>query len=160
MPQALIRPLSDHRAGPCVACADVSSDGERTVGLHNGGMDVSEKALRMLEHMRGQILGEPARAVEVRPAAISAGVAPEGSECAALVEELLRAGYVRRYPSPSLTAHGFYRLNDSGIAAADGVDNRASLRKAPKGPRITRPDRDSGGAGDVEGGRLAMAHRT
>ena len=98
-------------------------------------MDINEKALRMLEHMRRQILGQPARNVEVRAAAISASVDPEGSECAALVEELLRAGYVRRYPSPSLTAHGLYRLNDSGIAAADGVDNQASLRKAPKGPR-------------------------
>jgi hypothetical protein len=31
----------------------------------------------------------------------------------------LRAGYLQRYPSPSLTAHGLYRLTDSGIVAAD-----------------------------------------
>ena len=31
----------------------------------------------------------------------------------------MRAGYLQRYPSPSLTAHGLYRLTDSGIVAAD-----------------------------------------
>jgi hypothetical protein len=102
-------------------------------------MDINEKALRMLEHMRRQILGQPARYVEVRAAAISAGVDPEGSECAALVEELLRAGYVRRYPSPSLTAHGLYRLNDSGIVAGEGAKSPAPLRKAPKSSREPNP---------------------
>jgi hypothetical protein len=29
----------------------------------------------------------------------------------------LEAGYIRRYPSSSLTAHGLYRLTDQGIAA-------------------------------------------
>jgi len=57
--------------------------------------------------------------VEVRAAAISIGVKSGGSECRILVEELLRAGYLQRYPSPSLTAHGLYRLTDSGIVAAD-----------------------------------------
>jgi hypothetical protein len=70
-------------------------------------------------HMRKQILGNPAPYVEVRSAAISVGLNPGESECRALVDELLRAGYLRRYPSPSLTAHGLYRLTDSGIAAAD-----------------------------------------
>ena len=69
--------------------------------------------------MRKQVLGNPAPYVEVRAAAISAGVDPGGSKCRALVDELLRAGCLQRYPSPSLTAHGLYRLTDSGIAAAD-----------------------------------------
>jgi hypothetical protein len=30
----------------------------------------------------------------------------------------LQAGYIRTYPSTSLTAHGLYRLTDQGIAAA------------------------------------------
>jgi hypothetical protein len=69
--------------------------------------------------MRKQILGNPAPYVEVRAAAISAGLDPGGSECRALVDELQRDGYIQRYPSPSLTAHGLYRLTDRGIAAAD-----------------------------------------
>jgi hypothetical protein len=73
----------------------------------------------MLMHMRKQILGNPAPYVEVRAAAISVGLDPGGSECRALVDVLLRAGYLKRYPSPSLTAHGLYRLTDSGIVAAD-----------------------------------------
>jgi hypothetical protein len=84
---------------------------------------MSEKALRMLRHMRRQILGNPAPYVEVRPAAISAGVDPGGSECSGLVDELLRAGYIQSYPSASLTAHGLYRLTDQGKAAADGADS-------------------------------------
>jgi hypothetical protein len=82
---------------------------------------MTEKALRVLKHMRRQILGRPAPYVEVRSAAISVGLDPGGSECRALVDELLRAGYLKRYPSPSLTAHGLYRLTDSGIAAADEI---------------------------------------
>jgi hypothetical protein len=81
---------------------------------------MSEKALAMLRHMRRQILGRGAPYVEVRSAAISAGLDPGGSECRALVDELLRAGHLRRYPSASLTAHGLYRLTDSGISAVDG----------------------------------------
>jgi len=69
--------------------------------------------------MRKQILGKPAPYVEVRAAAISVGLDPGGSESRILVDELLRAGYLQRYPSPSLTAHGLYRLTDSGIVAAD-----------------------------------------
>ena len=69
--------------------------------------------------MRRQILGQPAPYVEVRAAAISIGVKSGGSECRILVEELLRAGYLQRYPSPSLTANGLYRLTDSGVSAAD-----------------------------------------
>ncbi len=91
---------------------------------------MSDKALRMLKHMRRQILGQPARDVEVRGAAISAGVDPGGDECESLVEELLWDGHIQRYPSPSLTAHGLYRLNDSGIVAADGVDRPGPLREA------------------------------
>ena len=79
---------------------------------------MSDKALRMLKHMRKQILGHPAPFVVVRGAAISIGVNPGGSECDDLVDELLQAGYIRIYPSASLTAHGLYRLTDQGRAAA------------------------------------------
>jgi hypothetical protein len=80
---------------------------------------MSEKALKMLKHMRRQVLGHPAPYVAVRGAAISVGVDPGGSECDDLVDELLRGGHIRRYPSPSLTEHGLYRLTDRGIAATD-----------------------------------------
>ena len=79
---------------------------------------MSEKALGMLRHMRRQIFGQPAPYVEVRGAAVSIGVDPGGSECHGLVDELLEAGYIQIYPSPSLAAHGLYRLTDQGIAAA------------------------------------------
>ncbi len=107
-----------------------ASSGKRTIPLHNRGMDKNEKALRMLKHMRRQILGQPAPDASVRDAAISIGMKPEGSEFDALVEKLLRVGYIAAYPSPTLTAHGLYRLTDSGIAAADGVDSPGPLRKA------------------------------
>ena len=80
---------------------------------------MSEKALAMLKHMRRQILGQPAPYVEVRAAAVSIGVDPGGIERDALVDELLRAGYIQPYPSASLAAHGLYRLTDRGIIAAD-----------------------------------------
>jgi len=79
---------------------------------------MSERALGMLKHMRRQIFGHPAPYVEVRGAALSIGVEPGGSECDGLVDELLEAGYLQIYPSPSLTTHGLYRLTDQGIAAA------------------------------------------
>ena len=79
---------------------------------------MSEKALGMLRHMRRQIFGNPAPYVVVRGAALSIGVDPAGSECDGLVYELLEAGYIQSYPSPSLAAHGLYRLTDQGIAAA------------------------------------------
>jgi hypothetical protein len=87
--------------------------------VEEGVRKMSEKALAMLRHMRRQIFGQPAPYVEVRGAAISVGVDPGGSECAGLVEELLSGGHIRRYPSPSLTAHGLYRLTELGIAAAN-----------------------------------------
>jgi hypothetical protein len=86
--------------------------------VEEGVRKMSEKALGMLKHMRQQIFGHPAPYVEVRGAAVSIGVNPGGSECDDLVDELLEAGYIRTYPSPSLTAHGLYRLTDRGIAAA------------------------------------------
>jgi len=79
---------------------------------------MSDKAWDMLKHMRMQILRHPAPYVVVRGAALSIGVNPGGSECDDLVDELLEAGYIQSYPSPSLTAHGLYRLTDQGIAAA------------------------------------------
>ena len=78
----------------------------------------SDKAWRMLKQMRRQILRHPAPYVEVRGAAVSIGVNPGGSECEDLVDELLQAGYIQNYPSPSFTAHGVYRLTDRGIGAA------------------------------------------
>jgi hypothetical protein len=89
---------------------------------------MSDKALRMLKHMRNQIVKRSERYVAVRGAAISIGVDPGGSECDALVEELLRGGHLQRYPSPSLTAHGLYRLTDRGIAAADEANSPTPLR--------------------------------
>ena len=80
---------------------------------------MSDKALRMLKHVRRQLVKRTERYVAVREAAISIGVDPGGSECDGLVDELLRDGHLQRYPSPSLTAHGLYRLTDRGIAAAD-----------------------------------------
>jgi hypothetical protein len=79
---------------------------------------MSDKALGMLKHMRKQVFGHPAPYVVVRGAALSIGVNPGGSECDSLVYELLEAGYIRTYHSPSLTAHGLYRITDRGIAAA------------------------------------------
>ena len=81
---------------------------------------LSEKVWRMLKHMRMQILRHPAPYVVVRGAALSIGVDPGGSECDGLVDELLQAGYIQTYPSPSLTAHGLYRLTDRGTAAKEG----------------------------------------
>ena len=89
---------------------------------------MSDKALRMLKHMRKQIVKRSERYVAVREAAISIGVDPGGSECDALVDELLRDGHLQRYPSPSLTAHGLYRLTDRGIAAADEANSPTPLR--------------------------------
>ncbi len=89
---------------------------------------MSDKALGMLKHMREQIVRRSERYVAVREAAISIGVESGGSECDGLVEELLRGGYLQRYPSPSLTAHGLYRLTDLGIAAADEADSPTPLR--------------------------------
>jgi hypothetical protein len=82
---------------------------------------MSDKAMRMLKHMRMQILRHPAPYVVVQGAAVSIGVDPVGSECDRLVDELLQAGYIQTYPSPSLTAHGLYRLTDRGIAAKDAA---------------------------------------
>ena len=102
---------------------------------------MSEKAWRMLKHMRRQILWNPARYVQVRGAAVSIGVDPVGSECDGLVDELLQAGYIQSYPSLSLSAHGLYRLTDQGIAAAkeaaaeDGYPTplQEELRRAYRG---------------------------
>ncbi len=89
---------------------------------------MSDKALRMLKHKRRQIVRRTERYVAVREAAISIGVDPGGSECDGLVEELLRGGHLQRYPSPSLTAHGLYRLTDRGMSAADEADSPTPLR--------------------------------
>ncbi len=89
---------------------------------------MSDKALGMLKHMRKQIVRRTERYVAVREAAISIGVDPGGSECDGLVEELLRGGHLQRYPSPSLTAHGLYRLTDRGMSAADEADSPTPLR--------------------------------
>ncbi len=80
---------------------------------------MSDQALGMLRHMRKQIWMQGTRDVSVPGAARSVGVQPEGREFAVLVEELLQGGYIEAYDSPSLTEHGLYRLNDSGITAVD-----------------------------------------
>jgi hypothetical protein len=82
---------------------------------------MSEKALRMLKHMQVQIRMQGiqgTRAASVWGAARSIGLKPEEDEFDALLKELLRGGYIAPYPSPSLAAHGLYRLTDRGIAAA------------------------------------------
>jgi hypothetical protein len=98
---------------------DASSAGEWTRLLDDRRIDMGDGALEMLRHMRKQIIGRGAPYVQVRSAAISVGLDPGGSECRALVDELLRDGYIQRYPSASLTAHGLYRLTDRGIIAAE-----------------------------------------
>src|ERR687889_1067249 len=91
---------------------------------------MSDKALRMLKHMRKQIVKRSERYVAVREAAISIGVDPGGSECDALVDELLRDGHLQRYPAPSLAAHGLYRLTDSGVSASDAAALAEARRRA------------------------------
>jgi len=59
------------------------------------------------------------RAASVWGAARSIGLKPEEGEFDALLKELLGGRYIAPYPSPSLAAHGLYRLSDRGIAAAD-----------------------------------------
>src|SRR5215218_4160564 len=113
---------------------DASSAGERTRLLDDRRIDMGDEALGMLRHMRKQIFGNPAPYVEVRAAAISIGLDPGGIECRALVDELLQAVYLQHYPSPSLTAHGLYRLTDSGIVAADD----AALVEARRGRRLNQ----------------------
>jgi hypothetical protein len=93
---------------------------------------MSEKALRMLKHMRKQIRMQipiqGTRAASVWGAARSIGLEPEEGEFDALLKELLRGGYIAPYPSPSLAAHGLYRLTDSGISVADEADSPTPLR--------------------------------
>jgi hypothetical protein len=93
---------------------------------------MSEKALRMLKHMRVQIRWlipvRGTRAASVWGAARSIGLKPEEGEFDALLKELLRGGYIEAYPSPSLAAHGLYRLTDSGISAAEEADSPTPLR--------------------------------
>ena len=67
---------------------------------------MSEKALGMLKHMRKQIFGHPAPYVEVRGAAVSIGVNPGGSECDALVDELLRPDTSEPTPALALPRTG------------------------------------------------------
>ena len=101
---------------------------------------MSDKALEMLKHMRKQILWHPAPYVVVRGAAISIGVDPGGSECDGLVDELLRDGHLRSYPSPSLTAHGLYRLTALAYPRPTR-DSPGSLRQT-----LRRAYRGRGGA--------------
>jgi hypothetical protein len=93
---------------------------------------MSDKALRMLKHMRMQIRMQipiqGTRAASVWGAARSIGLKPEEGEFDALLKELLRGGYIEPYPSSSLAAHGLYRLTDRGIAAADEADSPTPLR--------------------------------
>jgi hypothetical protein len=108
---------SEREESPAAGYGRVSAERTEAV-VEESVRKMSEKALGMLKHMRRQIFGHPAPYVEVRGAAVSIGVNPGGSECDDLVDELLEAGYIRTYPSASLTAHGLYRITDQGIAAA------------------------------------------
>jgi hypothetical protein len=89
---------------------------------------MSEKALRMLKHMRVQIPMQGTRAASVWGAARSIGLKPDEDEFDALLKELLRGGYIAPYPSSSLAAHGLYRLTDRGITAAEEADSPTPLR--------------------------------
>src|SRR5215203_354320 len=95
---------------------------------------MSDKALLMLKHMRVQIrmqiLIQGTRAASVWRAARSIGLKPEEGEFDTLLKELLRGGYIEPYPSPSLAAHGLYRLTDRGISAADEADSPTPLRSS------------------------------
>jgi hypothetical protein len=88
---------------------------------------MSDKALRMLKHMCRQLWMQGTRDASVRRAALSIGVEPEGEEFDALVEELLRGGYIEHYPSPTLAVEGLYRVTNRGIAAADEGKSRDPL---------------------------------
>jgi hypothetical protein len=94
----------------------------RAHSVARGGVGCSEDEREGPEnveaHATVQLVRRTERYVAVREAAIRIGVDPGGSECDGLVDELLRGGHLQRYPSPSLTAHGLYRLTDRGIAAA------------------------------------------
>ena len=89
---------------------------------------MSEQALRMLKHMRVQIPMQGTRAASVWGAARSIGLKPDEDEFDALLKELLRGGYIAPYPSPSLAAHGLYRLTDRGITAAEEAESPTPLR--------------------------------
>jgi hypothetical protein len=67
------------------------------------------------------------------------GVAPGWGECDGLVDELLRAGSIQRYPSHSLTAHGLYRLTDSGVSAADAVALAEARRRVQPKEGLEHP---------------------
>jgi hypothetical protein len=84
--------------------------------------------LLMLKHMRVQIPMQGTRAASVWGAARSIGLKPDEDEFDALLKELLRGGYIAPYPSPSLAAHGLYRLTDRGITAAEEADSPTPLR--------------------------------
>jgi len=96
---------------------------------------MSDKALLVLKHMRMQIRMQirmqglyGTRAASVWRAARAIGVKLEEDEFDTLLKGLLRGGYIEPYPSPSLAAHGLYRLTNSGISAADEADSPTPLR--------------------------------
>ncbi len=80
---------------------------------------MSDKALRMLKHMRRQLRMQGTRDASVYTAGYSIGVKPEQREFDVLLKELLWGGYIEPYASPSLAAHGIYRVTDRGIVEAD-----------------------------------------
>jgi len=97
---------------------------------------MSDKALRMLKHMRRQIRMQGmqgTRAASVWAAARSIGLKLEEGEFDALLKELLRGGYIEPYPIRSLAAHGLYRLTDRGIAATDEGEPPPRWRRMPGG---------------------------
>jgi hypothetical protein len=111
------------------------SEGRRKRGLrflHRGpaGVGCSEDERQGPGDVEAHAKANLGAARPIRDGAWSGGVKPGGSECHVLVDELLQAGYLQRYPSPSLTAHGLYRLTDSGVSAADEAALIAARRRA------------------------------
>ena len=99
---------------------------DRRIGMGDG-------ALGMLMHMRKQVVGNPVPYVEVRAAAISVSVDPGGSKCRALVEELLRDGYIRRYPSLSLEQDGSRFIHPSAWKAHSRKSRTVGHRRMRRG---------------------------
>jgi hypothetical protein len=67
---------------------------------------MSDKALRMLKHVRKQILGHPAPYVVVRGAAISIGVDPGGANAVAWSMNCCRPDASNPTPAPALPRTG------------------------------------------------------
>jgi hypothetical protein len=73
-------------------------------------------------HLKANYRATKPKEASVRAVALnSTGVDPREGECDDLVEELLlRVGYLENLPpSPTLSAHGLYRLTDRGMGLTE-----------------------------------------